>query len=288
MKTVLKHVFFIMGILLFNFLIQDGLKANSLDLGIIKLSLVFNTGFIFGLFNEASSSIRIVLTSVMVGILVLLACYFYEFLHPSLKKLRWGITLTLAGIIGNGMEKLFYGHVWDFINLSLPYFSRFVFNLNDILQIIGLAILVYEIYSKQNVIWFREGEKMRKTTLIYRHVQLPILLKVMGLIFISSLTQAILTVALLFPELKRGSQDIQLVFFLCIFLLNLAILPLLGKYLLKELLRCLGPVFAMERLLNNEITDKTELKFRKTDHFQSLEVAFNEFLKKKIQTDKKD
>jgi lipoprotein signal peptidase len=281
MKTILKHLSLIVAVIALNFIIQQSLMNKTVEWGLIKLALTFNTGFIFGLYNEASSFVRIVLTSITMGLLTLIACYFYEFLHSSLQRLRWGMTLTLAGVIGNGLEKLIYGYVWDYINLNLPFFQKFTFNLNDLLQIFGLLILMIEVFSKQDIIWFPQVTQKRKATIIYREIQLPILFKISGLIFIGSLTQAILTVALLFPQLKRGSQDTQLIFFLCIFLLNLAILPLLAKYLLKELLRCLGPVYALERYLKNEELQERELKFRKTDHLQSLEVAFNEFVRKK-------
>lgn len=277
MKNALKHLLFIIGILIINFTIKNILLKTNLDFGPIRISLVFNSGFIFGLYNEASYIVRIVVTAVMVGILSLIACYFYEFLHPSLKRLRWGITLCLSGVVGNSLEKLLYGYVWDFISIN-P--TNIAFNINDVLQILGLIILISEIFKNQHVIWFPEANRKRRITVVYKEIQLPILFKIMGLIFIGSITQAILTVALIFPHLKRGSQDVQVIFFLCLFLLNLAILPLLGRYLLKELLRCLGPIYALEKFLNNEQYENKELKFRKTDHFQSLEEAFNKFLKK--------
>lgn len=280
MKTPLKHILFILGILLLNQWIHFILKGVAFTLGPVRLELVFNTAFIFGLFNEASHLVRIVVNGVMLGILSIIACYFYEFLHPSLKKLRWGITILLSGIIGNGIEKLFYGYVWDFMSLNVGGLSKYYFNINDVIQIAGLILVVTEVFRNQHVIWFPAGGTKRKSTLIYKEIQLPMLWKVCGLIFIGSITQAILTVALVFPHLKRGTQDIQLLFYVCLFLLNIALIPLMGKYLLRELLRCLGPIYALERYLKNNDFEK-ELKFRKTDHFQSLESILNEVMKKK-------
>lgn len=280
MKSAFRHILFILTILVSNQCIHYVLKQQSFDLGLIRFSLVFNTGFIFGFFNEASHLVRIVVTGVLLGILSIVACYFYEFLHPSLKKLRWGITFLLTGVIGNGIEKLIYGYVWDFITIDIGFLSRFCFNVNDILQIIGLTVMMREIFRNQHIIWFPTENSKRKSTVIYKEIQLPILFKVSGLILIGSVTQGILTVALIFPHLKRGSQDVQVLFFLCLFLLNLALIPLMGKYLLRELLRCLGPIYALERYLKNEEFEK-ELRFRKTDHFQSLETALNKALSKK-------
>lgn len=280
MTTLLKHLSLLLGLLVLNFSLHLFLKGQSLDLGFLKISLVFNTGFIFGLYNEASAFIRIVVVSVLMGILSLIACYFYAFLHPQLKTLRWGITVTLAGIVGNGLEKLIYGYVWDYLNFNLPLLSQFTFNLNDLLQIIGLILMSREIFRKQDLIWFPDVSRRRKVFIIYRDVQLPFVYKVTGLIFIGSLTQGILTVALLFPHLKRGSQDMQVLFFLCLFLLNLGLLPLMGMFLLKELMRCLGPVYALEKYLKSEDVAQRELKFRKNDHFHSLAQAFNDFIHK--------
>lgn len=280
MKTPLKHILFILGVLLLNQVLHRVLTDVDFNIGILRLHLVFNAGFIFGLYNEASHLVRIVVNGVMLGILSIIACYFYEFLHPSLKKLRWGITLLLSGVIGNGLEKLFYGYVWDFVSLNVGPLSRYVFNINDGIQILGLAVISLEVFRHQDVIWFPTTNSKRKQTVIYKEIQFPILFKVSGLIFIGSVTQAILTIALVFPQLKRGSQDIQVLFYLGLFLLNLVLIPLMGKYLLRELQRCLGPIYALEKYLKSEDYEK-ELKFRKSDHFQSLEQAVNRLIKKK-------
>ena len=272
MKSFLKHLGLYVTLLSLSFSIRH-MVLN------LQLRAFPNSAFIFGLFNETSYFVRIVTTSVLLGIVVILACYFYAFLSQQLRLLRWGMTVLLAGISGNAFEKLFTGFVLDYLSLPLPGLDQFFFNLNDGLQLTGLAIIIREIFVKQNVIWFPDPLK-RKTLIVNREVQVPVTTKILGLFFISSLTQGVLAMALLFPQLKRGSQDVQVLFILCLLVLNLALLPLIGRFLLRELLRCVGPVFALEKFLKSEDPSKTNLKFRSSDHFRSLEGTFNNFIER--------
>ena len=256
------------------------LKTGEINLLLFKIKAVYNSGFIFGLFNETSYFIRIVFSSVFLGLLTLLACYFYAVLSPELNTLRWGITITLAGLTGNSLEKLLQGFVRDFISFDVGFFSKFYFNLNDIYQIIGIAIILKELFAKQSIIWFPVGLYKRKQLFVYKDVQLPMVTKILGLVFIGSLTQGVLAIALLFPQLRRGTQDVQVIFMLCLILLNVVLLPIIGRFIIHELLRSMGPVYALEKYLKEENFLEKPLKFRKNDHFKSLEETVNQFIKK--------
>ena len=104
--------------------------------------------------------------------------------------------------------------------------------------------------------------------------------KILGLVFIGSLTQGILAITLLFPQLRRGTQDVQVLFLLCLIILNVALLPIIGRFILHELFRSMGPIYALERYLKEGKILEKPLKFRKNDHFKTLEDNFNEFIKK--------
>lgn len=267
-----------------HFYVIDALK-EEISFFIFKFKLVFNSGFIFGLFNDTSRFVRIVCSAVFLGIISIVWCYFYSFLSSEVHCLKIGMTLVLAGVLGNALEKLIYGYVSDYICLNVGIFSSFYFNLSDLIQIIGLVIIVRELFVNQQIIWFPDASKRRKRLVLYPEVQVPMMMKMIGLFFIGSLTQGILAVALLFPYLKRGSQDIQVLFILCLFILNVALLPLIGRYLLKELLRFIGPIFALNKHLNDDESIKKPLQFRKTDHFKSLEASYNRFIARNIKRD---
>ena len=274
MKTILLHVSSIIGLLLVNLLIHQ-LAVT------FNIQVYFNDAFIFGSFANASKMLRIVFTTVMTGVLSLIACYFYTFLPKELHGLKWGMTSFLAGVIGNSLEKLYYGRVWDFIKISLFSLPTYYFNLNDAVQILGLVLIVRNIFKYQDIIWFPPGMSKRSSIMVYRDIQIPFVFKMLGLFLIGSLTQAILTVALLFPKLQTESQDTQLLFILSTFIINLALLPIIGRFFLREFLRSLGPIYALEKFLTDKNSKDKILRFRKTDHFKSLEKKFNDYIKSK-------
>lgn len=286
MKIFFKHssIFFLILIMTFilrNFILsQEDLHFSGRQLGIFHSKIFLNTSFIFGLFKWTSHFIRIVMISISLGILSLVFTYFYTFLSRDLKLLRIGMTLLLSGIIGNGLEKIFYNFVVDYIYIDLSYIKNYVFNLSDIIQLAGLIIIIKELFKHQEIIWF--PNLRRKKILIYKDIQMSFTLKILGIVFIGNLTQLILTVTLLFSYLRPGSEDVKTMYVLCFTVLNLLTLPLLGFFLVKELLRCLGPVYAFEKHLINEASDGEHLKLRKSDYFSSLEIAFNNFLDRKL------
>ena len=285
MNKILSHILLFLLLLLTTYLstrLLIELKNGEINLLLFKIKVVYNSGFIFGLFNETSYFIRIVFSSVFLGLLTLIACYFYAILSPELTTLRWGMTVTLAGLAGNSFEKLIQGFVRDFICLDIGVLSKFYFNLNDIYQIVGFFIILRELFAKQSMIWFPDGISKRKLLFVYKDVQLPMVTKILGLIFIGSLTQGILAIALLFPQLRRGSQDVQVIFMLCLIVLNVTLLPIIGRFILQELLRSMGPVYALERYLKEGKYSDRPLKFRKDDHFKSLEETVNEFIKNNV------
>lgn len=270
--------------LLIHFYAIDHLR-DDVSILFFRFKLVLNAGFIFGLFNDTSHFVRIVCSAVFLGVLSIIWCYFYNFLSAEVQLLKIGMTLVLAGVTGNALEKLIYGYVSDYISLNVGYLSSFYFNLSDVIQIVGLIIIVRELFVNQEIIWFPNATIRRKRLVLDPEVQLPMMMKMMGLFFIGSLTQGILAVALLFPYLKRGSQDVQVLFIMCLFILNVALLPLIGRYLLKELLRFIGPIFALNKHLNDDESINKPLQFRKTDHFKSLETSYNRFISRNIKRD---
>lgn len=247
------------------------------DLGLITVKFMINEGFILGKLHGVSSHIRIVFMCVMVGLVFLFSSFFYAFLSKDLVRIRWGMTFLLSGVAGNSLEKLIYGYVIDFLSINIHPFSRYFFNFSDVFQIVGLVIIVWEIFTKKERIWFETNHK-RKKLVLYPAVQLPIAFKVLGMVILGNVTQAILVVALLYPKLKDDAQDIQVLFFLSLLIVNLMILPLIGLYIMKENIRFMGPIFALERYLNDDSDEPQPLRLRKTDYFQELAPSFEKFL----------
>jgi len=100
-----------------------------------KSGSVLNTGVAFGLFQENN-----VLWMIVSLVVVLLLCYWYY----KEKKYRLGLMLVISGAVGNLLDRVLYGGVVDFINLSIwP-----AFNFADAYNVGGVVVIIYFMYRK--------------------------------------------------------------------------------------------------------------------------------------------
>ena len=106
--------------------------------GFFHLTHVQNSGAIFGLFRDHTSTMII---GSSIGIVLLLFCAFFAYrwfppINTKLGKLSLG--LILGGTIGNLIDRVRLGYVTDFIDIGIwP-----TFNLADSSVVIGVIILV--------------------------------------------------------------------------------------------------------------------------------------------------
>jgi signal peptidase II len=98
-----------------------------------------NTGAAFGMFQELSMVFTVLAILVSIAIL-----YYYPRIPSAEWPLRLALGLQLAGAIGNLIDRLFIGHVTDFISL----FNFAVFNIADASISVGVAVLVLGVWIK--------------------------------------------------------------------------------------------------------------------------------------------
>lgn len=261
----LKHSILIVALIAIGLTTHLGLPLESVP----------NYGFIFGLFEESTIFVRVGLVALALGPIILVALYFYATLAPELALLRWGITLLLGGILGNGVEKLFFGFVFDYIRIDLPYLNSYTFNLSDVSQIFGLGVIVWQLFSRQDQVWFPAVQK--RSLIVYPEIQIPALLRILSGAFIANLVQLILTMTLIFPHLEGSKRGDIGIYLLSLLAMGIIIFLILGRLVLKEFLRCLGPVASIERYLESGKFSEP-IRFRKSHHFARLEESFNHFL----------
>ena len=99
---------------------------------------VTNDGMAFGLSFPGGKHILLVMTILLTGFII-------GFLwkekdgHPFVK---YGLALILSGVIGNLIDRLFYGKVVDFLDLMIGNFHWYIFNLADSAVTIGMVLFV--------------------------------------------------------------------------------------------------------------------------------------------------
>ncbi len=102
--------------------------------GFFRFTHVQNTGSAFGLFQGNNLPLLIVS---LVGIAVL--AYIYRTQERPGLLMRTSIALMLGGALGNLIDRIWQGHVTDFIDIG-PWP---VFNLADSSIVVGLAIMAW-------------------------------------------------------------------------------------------------------------------------------------------------
>ncbi|HTV65304.1 MAG TPA: signal peptidase II [Bryocella sp.] len=113
--------------------------------GFFRLTHVQNTGAAFGLFAESSAQWKagaLVLFSVLA--LVVVCALLWKNGH-SLSTTTIGLSLILGGAMGNLWDRLFAGHVVDFLDFYVGSYHWPAFNVADSAIVVGALLLVSEI-----------------------------------------------------------------------------------------------------------------------------------------------
>ena len=130
-----KNKFFIISILIIIFDQITKLYFTNKDINIsnfLSFSYTENAGAAFSLFQNQ----RFALISISVLVFLIL---FYYFRKIDNKLALTGVSFLFGGIIGNLIDRVYFGYVRDFIDFKIwP-----VFNIADTLNTIGVVLLAY-------------------------------------------------------------------------------------------------------------------------------------------------
>ena len=107
---------------------------------IFSINFARNYGAAFNIFEGN----RVFLS--LISIVSSLILIYFIFFKGRLNLLdRYGLSLILAGSLGNGIDRIIKGYVIDFINLKLFDFP--IFNIADIAINIGCFILIFNYFK---------------------------------------------------------------------------------------------------------------------------------------------
>jgi signal peptidase II len=120
--------------------------------GFFDLVHVRNKGAIFGFFSRSGNSvIFVILTAASLAALALVVYYFIK--TPATEKLMSSsLALIMAGAIGNQSDRIFRGHVIDFLDFNFWGWHWPSFNVADSCISIGAALLIF-------IFFFKRGSK---------------------------------------------------------------------------------------------------------------------------------
>ncbi|WP_108652391.1 signal peptidase II [Dongshaea marina] len=118
---------------------SQGIELNPF----LRLVYVFNSGAAFSFLADASGWQRWLFTGFAIGIAGALLAWLKR-LPPKSHWIGIAIALIIGGALGNLIDRLYLGHVIDFIDLYLNYGHFPRFNLADCGVCVGALMLVLE------------------------------------------------------------------------------------------------------------------------------------------------
>lgn len=108
---------------------------------VLDLVLVWNRGISYGLFQQDGGLGRWLLA----GFTVIASLAIWVWSVKAENRLQaLALALLLGGANGNGIDRLAYGAVVDFVHFHVGTFSWYVFNLADAWIVAGVALLLYD------------------------------------------------------------------------------------------------------------------------------------------------
>ena len=111
--------------------------------------MAWNKGINFGLFEGDSVMQAYILTAISIIISIV---FFIWLKNTASFLMQILIALVIGGALGNAIDRLLYGAVADFINITCCGLRNpYSFNLADVFIFIGLiGLLVFNFEEKQN------------------------------------------------------------------------------------------------------------------------------------------
>ena len=142
-----KKVFIISMITLIIDQISKLLATIFLDLNTPKmiinnffyLNLCHNTGIAWSLLNNK----RILIIILTIIALIIIIRYIKSFKNNIRNTISFG--LLIGGLLGNLIDRTFYGYVIDFLDFYIFKYDYPVFNLADIFIVISILLLIISI-----------------------------------------------------------------------------------------------------------------------------------------------
>lgn len=129
------------------------LKLNDSGINIfpgLNVSLAYNYGAAFSILNDGVFWQRlffVVITSVVMVFIML----WLQKVKPQEKILKLGLSLILAGAVGNLYDRLYYGYVIDFIDVYYMQWHWPTFNIADSCICVGTILMLFTLWKKEAV-----------------------------------------------------------------------------------------------------------------------------------------
>jgi signal peptidase II len=107
----------------------------------LDLIVVWNRGISYGLFQQHTEAGRWILVAVSLAAALALSVWIRR---TEGRLLAACLGLIVGGAVGNAIDRVAYGAVFDFIHFHIGSFSWYVFNVADAAIVAGVIGLIYD------------------------------------------------------------------------------------------------------------------------------------------------
>jgi signal peptidase II len=150
MNDKLKFTFIAIAIIMFDqwtksLVLNEIWKHGTIEVTrFFNIVAVWNHGISFGILNNSDTNQWLLIT---LSALIITTLLFH--LKDSVKMERLGYIFIISGAIGNMIDRLNYGAVFDFLDLHINGWHYPSFNVADIFVVLGVMIWIV-FYQKDN------------------------------------------------------------------------------------------------------------------------------------------
>lgn len=127
-------------ILLFDQIVKSIIQISNVHFNIINNLLSFNycqnTGAAWSILQGKTSVL------IIISIVMLIFVYSMTFSYEESKTKNISFGLLFGGIVGNLIDRIFFGYVRDFIDINIFNYNFPVFNIADMAIVIGVIMLI--------------------------------------------------------------------------------------------------------------------------------------------------
>lgn len=119
---------------------DDGIVRVAPFLDIVR---AWNTGISYGLFSQGEDGWW------LLGGLKIAAAIFFTFWLARVERPleAAALGLLIGGALGNAIDRVAYGAVFDFVSLHAFGWYWYVFNLSDVAIVAGVGLLLYDSFN---------------------------------------------------------------------------------------------------------------------------------------------
>jgi len=237
--------------------------------GWFHLELYKNYGVIFSIGSHLPPELKALILLTAAGFLFASFGMLQWILSRPYLHLRLGLSLLMAGILGNSFDHIVRGYALDYFALNLNIFKTAIFNFADVIQWLGFGFLIYSLirYGKT----FYPEKESRKRLFINPKFQYKFFLSFLIVTLGYSVVSGLFFVASLRVIMTDLSGEVRMDYLLSFVLAYLAIMSafilLIMIFSLRISHKIIGPITAIERYLGGD----EKLKIREGDETAHLE-----------------